>query len=152
MFLRKLKKEKSDSLEGTIIKNEDGDELKIEDKISDGTDITEEYMRNETYKIIRQIVNGLQERDKKIILLHFGFYNNKIHTQKEISDIMSISQSYVSRLITKIVKKLGQQLEQMGVIELRKEYKLKKDDFKKTNNQFVNSNIDIEIEIPNQLI
>ena len=152
MFLRKLKKEKSDSLEETIIKNEDGDELKIEDKISDGTDITEEYMRNETYKIIRQIVNGLPERDKKIILLHFGFYNNKIHTQKEISDIMSISQSYVSRLITKIVKKLGQQLEQMGVIELRKEYKVKKDDFKKTNNQFVNSNIDIEIEQPKQLI
>ena len=59
----------------------------------------------------------LPGRDREIIMLHFGFYNNKIHTQKEIADMMSISQSYVSRLITKIVKKLGIKLKKCGVIE-----------------------------------
>ena len=73
--------------------------------------------KNITYKIIREIVKELPSRDREIIMLHFGFYNNKIHTQKEIADMMSISQSYVSRLITKIVKKLGIQLKKCGVIE-----------------------------------
>ena len=118
MFLRKLKKDqKVDSLDKTITHDKEGKELKIEDTISDETDIVEDYEKNITYKIIREIVKELPGRDREIIMLHFGFYNNKIHTQKEIADMMSISQSYVSRLITKIVKKLGIQLKKCGVIE-----------------------------------
>lgn len=124
MFLRKLKKDQNvDSLDRTINHDKDGNELKIEDTISDETDIVEEYTDNETYQIIRQIVKDLPNRDREIIMLHFGFYNDKTHTQKEIADMMSISQSYVSRLITKIVKRLGQQLQQKGIIELRTEEK-----------------------------
>ena len=122
MFLRKLKKDQNvDSLDRTINHDKDGNELKIEDIIIDETDIVEEYTDNETHQIIRQIVKDLPDRDREIIMLHFGFYNDKTHTQKEIADMMSISRSYVSRLITKIVKKLGQQLQQKGVIELRME-------------------------------
>ena len=122
MFLRKLKKDQNvDSLDRTINHDKDGNELKIEDTIIDETDIVEEYTDNETHQIIRQIVKDLPDRDREIIMLHFGFYNDKTHTQKEIADMMSISKSYVSRLITKIVKKLGQQLQQKGVIELRME-------------------------------
>lgn len=122
MFLRKLKKAQNvDSLDRTIIHDKDGNELKIEYTIIDETDIVEEYTDNETHQIIRQIVKDLPDRDREIIMLHFGFYNDKTHTQKEIADMMSISRSYVSRLITKIVKKLGQQLQQKGVIELRME-------------------------------
>ncbi len=118
MFLRKLKKDqKVDSLDKTITHDKEGKELKIEDTISDENDIVEDYEKNITYKIIREIVKELPCRDREIIMLHFGFYNNKIHTQKEIADMMSISQSYVSRLITKIVKKLGIQLKKCGVIE-----------------------------------
>ena len=118
MFLRKLKKDqKVDSLDKTITHDKEGKELKIEDTISDENDIVEDYEKNITYKIIREIVKELPSRDREIIMLHFGFYNNKIHTQKEIADMMSISQSYVSRLITKIVKKLGIQLKKCGVIE-----------------------------------
>ena len=121
-FLRKLKKDQNvDSLDRTINHDKDGNELKIEDIIIDETDIVEEYTDNETHQIIRQIVKDLPDRDREIIMLHFGFYNDKTHTQKEIADMMSISRSYVSRLITKIVKKLGQQLQQKGVIELRME-------------------------------
>ena len=118
MFLRKLKKDqKVDILDKTITHDKEGKELKIEDTISDENDIVEDYEKNITYKIIREIVKELPSRDREIIMLHFGFYNNKIHTQKEIADMMSISQSYVSRLITKIVKKLGIQLKKCGVIE-----------------------------------
>ena len=114
MFLRKLKKDqKVDSFDKTITHDKEGKELKIEDTISDETDIVEDYEKNITYKIIREIVKELPDRDREIIMLHFGFYN----TQKEIADMMSISQSYVSRLITKIVKKIGIQLQNCGVIE-----------------------------------
>ena len=118
MFLRKLKKDqKVDSFDKTITHDKEGKELKIEDTISDETDIVEDYEKNITYKIIREIVKELPDRDREIIMLHFGFYNNEVHTQKEIADMMSISQSYVSRLITKIVKKIGIQLQNCGVIE-----------------------------------
>lgn len=118
MFLRKLKKEKKvDSLDKTIIRDKEGRELKIEDTISDETDIVGDYEKNITYKIIREIVNKLPDLDRKIIVLYFGFYNNEIHTQDEIADMMSISRSYVSRLITKIVKRIGVQLQKDDVIE-----------------------------------
>lgn len=124
MFLRKLKKyANDDSLDRTINHDKDGNELKIEDTLSDDTDIVEEYTDNETHRIIREIVKDLPDRDRKIIMLHFGFYNDETHTQKEIADMLSISQSYVSRLITKIVKRVGKILEDKGLIELRQKEK-----------------------------
>ena len=120
MFLRKSKKyENDDSLDKSINFNNDSDELKLEDTISDDTDIEEEYINNETNLIVRRIVNELPERDKKIIMLHFGFYNDKTYTQQEIAEMLSISRSYVAKLITMIVKRLGKKLEQEGSIELK---------------------------------
>ncbi|MDD6879334.1 MAG: sigma-70 family RNA polymerase sigma factor [bacterium] len=119
MFLRKIKKDQNVcSLNRIINHDKDGKELKIEDTISDKRDIVEEYEDNETYQIIRQIVEKLPNRDRKIIMLYFGFYNGKVHTQKEIADMMCISQPLVSKLITKILKRLAQQLKHKGVIEL----------------------------------
>ena len=118
MFLRKLKKDqKVDSLEKIITYDEEGKKVKIEDTISDETDIAEDYEKNIIYKIIREVVEELPDQEKEIIKLYFGFYNNEIHTQKEITDIMSISQSNVSKLVTKIVKKIAIQLKYRGVIE-----------------------------------
>ena len=120
MFLKKLKKDQNvDSLDKIINYYKDSDELKLKDTIKDETDMVDEYIDNETHEIIRQIVNDLPDCDREIIMLYFGFYNGKIHTQKEIADMMSTSQPHVSRLITKIVKRIGQQLQQKGIIELR---------------------------------
>lgn len=60
----------------------DGKELKLKDTISDKLDIVEEYEKKETYQIIREIVKELPNRDRKIIMLYFGFYDDKIYTQK----------------------------------------------------------------------
>ena len=118
VFLRKLKKDqKADSLDKIITCDKEGNEVKIEDTISDETDIAENYEKIITYKIIREVVQELPDRDREIIGLYFGFYNNEIHTQKEIADMMSISQSNISKSITKIVKKIGIQLKNLGVIE-----------------------------------
>lgn len=122
MFLRNLKKDQIvDSLDRTINYDKDGNELKIKDIISDETDLVDEYADNETCQILRQIIKNLPDRDREIIMLYFGFYNDKTHTQEEIADMMSISRPYVSFLISKSLKTLGQQLQQKGVIELRTE-------------------------------
>ena len=112
----------------TISYDKNGNELKIIDTISNKTDIVEDYTNNETYQAIRQLVNDLPNRDKEIIMLSFGFYGDKTYTQAEIANMLFISQSSISRLVKKIVKKLGQQLQEKGFIELRK----KEENFKQT--------------------
>jgi len=120
LFLRKLKNDQDvDSIEKVINSDNEGNELKIDSTICDEINIIDEYIDYETNQIIRQVVKDLPPRDREIIMLHFGFYNGKIHTQIEIAKMMSISQSYVSRLITKIVKRLREKLQENGVIELR---------------------------------
>ncbi len=76
-FLRKLKKSNNvDSLDTAVFYNEDGSEIKIEDQISDDTDLVDDNETAETLKIIREVVKDLPERDREIIMLHFGFYND----------------------------------------------------------------------------
>lgn len=126
MFLRKVKHDKNiDSIDKVLFYGKDGSELKLEDILSDDSDLVINHENSETYKIIRQLINQLPDRDKEIIMLHFGFYNDRIYTQKEIADKFHISQSYVSRVITKIVNKLGKQLESVRVTELNIKPKVK---------------------------
>ena len=116
IFLRDVAKNQNvDSLERAIKQDKEGNELKIEDTISDETDIVDEYEKDITCKIIREIIKELPDRDRKIIMLYFGFYN-KNYTQKEIAHIMLISQEYVSKLIRKNLKKIEEQLVKKDII------------------------------------
>lgn len=120
MFLRKAKKnELVGSFDAVISYNQKGEELKIEDILSDDTDIVEEYNNNETFYIIRELIKDLPERDREIVMLYFGFYNDKTYTQREIANMFSISQVSVSKVITKVVKQIRNQLEEKGIIELK---------------------------------
>lgn len=131
MFLRKIKKDQNvDSLNKQIKHDKEGRELKIEDIISDTSNIIEDYEKKITYKSIQEIIKKLPNRDKEIIILRFGFYNNEVHTQEEIANMMSISRSYVSRLIAKIVKRIGQELKKNGIIE-------KNTPIRSNNNQYI---------------
>ena len=135
MFLRKIKKDQNvDSLNKQIKHDKEGRELKIEDIISDTSNIIEDYEKKITYKSIQEIIKKLPNRDKEIIILSFGFYNNEVHTQEEIANMMSISRSYVSRLIAKIVKRIGQELKKNGIIELRSQ---KNTPIRSNNNQYI---------------
>lgn len=118
-FLRKLKKYQNVySLDRTSFQGNDESKIKLEDQISDDTDFVEDSEKAEMYKIIREIVKGLPEQSREIIMLYFGFYGDKIYTQKEIADKFNITQSYVSLLIKEKVKKIGKILESKGLIEL----------------------------------
>lgn len=127
-FLRKLKKYQNiniDSIDKIIDCDKDGFELKLNDILSDTTDITEEYEYNETCCIIRQAINGLPDRDRDIMTMYFGFRNNRTYTQDEISKKYNISQSYVSRVIIRNLAKVERKLINSGVIELSSKVKVK---------------------------
>lgn len=113
MFMRNGKKWINDySLEATINTDFDGKELKLEDVISDDScDLVLDYEKKEDYKIVRKIEEELPERERLIIMMYFGFIDNKLYNQEEISHKLNISQSYISRLITKILKKIKEKFE-----------------------------------------
>ena len=84
IFLRKLKKEQSViSLNDDIFIDKDNNNLKLEDILCNNTSLIEDYERLETIKLIRKMVDELPCRDREILILYFGFYDNRAYTQKE---------------------------------------------------------------------
>ena len=113
LFLRSLKKNQNvDSLNKVVKKDENGNEMTIEDTLMDKTDIIKEYEEKETYRIIRQLVSELPKKDREIVKLYFGF-SSDVHTQKEIANKLSIAQASVSNRIAKVVRNIGNQLQQI---------------------------------------
>ena len=106
------------SLDDTIYYDEKGNEIKLGDTIKDNTNIEEEYDELETYKIIRELINQLSERDRIIIMMNFGFYDDIVYSQKDIATLLNIPQSSFSRLKNKLVNYLGMRLEEEGIIAL----------------------------------
>ena len=118
MFLRKIKRHYNvGSIYDIIKKDKEGYGLKVEDTIIDDINIENECINNETNQIIRNLVNELPYRDREIIMMFFGFYNNHRYWQEEIAQKFNLSQSHVSRIITKTLKKLASKLKEEGIIE-----------------------------------
>ena len=119
VFLRKLKKHKNTvSLYETINYDENGNELKFCDIIHDDDNLEENYIDKETRNEIQEIVNNLPTLEREIIRLYYGFNNNRTYTQKEIAKKLNVSQSYVSRLIIRILNKIGFELISKGIVKL----------------------------------
>ena len=118
MFIRSLKKHQNiDSIDRTI-NYKDSNILNVSDIISDNIDIEKNYIDNETHQILRKEINNLQGRDKMVMILYFGFNTNKRYKQKEIADILNLSQSRVSRILKENIIKLRLKLEKLGIIEI----------------------------------
>ena len=65
----------------------------------------------------------MPSREKQIIIMYFGFYKDEIYTQKEIADKFGISQSYVSKLISKTVEKIGNKLKTQRLVDEKPYFK-----------------------------
>lgn len=108
MFLRKTSKTRVEvSLDEPLNVDWDGNALLLSDVI--GTDVDCVYNNVEASdekQILRRTFDKLPERERQIIELRFGLYGKDEMTQKEIADMMGISQSYISRLEKKIVDNL----------------------------------------------
>lgn len=109
MFLRKSKKNEVEiSLNTTFINKEK--QIPLQDiLIDDNINILLDYEERETKKELLEIIERLPENEKKVIKLFFGF-NGRICAQREIAEVLNVSQSYTSRLIKKALQKIQIQL------------------------------------------
>jgi RNA polymerase sporulation-specific sigma factor len=90
----------------------DGNELLLSDVL--GTDEDTVYKNieaSEDSKIIKEAISKLNKREQTIIKMRFGLDGKEEKTQKEVADILGISQSYISRLEKKIIKRLKREIE-----------------------------------------
>ena len=108
MFLRKNKRRKVEvSFEDSINLDSDGNELHLEDVLGTEDNVVEKAYEDELDKIIlEKEIEKLNERDKEILTLRYGLKNSEEYTQKEVADMLGISQSYISRIEKKTIKKL----------------------------------------------
>lgn len=113
MFLRKVSKQKVEvSLDEPLNVDGDGNELLLSDVIpTPEAHALDEVLKNEKEKIMYQAVENLKIREKEIIIMRFGLYNQESFTQKEVADKLGISQSYISRLEKKIMNHLKEEME-----------------------------------------
>lgn len=113
MFLRKVSKQKVEvSLDEPLNVDGDGNELLLSDVIpTPEAHALDEVLKNEKEKIMYQAVENLKMREKEIIIMRFGLYNQESFTQKEVADKLGISQSYISRLEKKIMNHLKEEME-----------------------------------------
>ncbi len=108
MFLRKNKKRLGEvSFEDSINFDSEGNELKIEDIYGTDEDIIHRCIESEEEeKLLVEEILKLNDRDKSIICKRYGLFGEKELTQKELANKMSISQSYISRIEKKVIRKL----------------------------------------------
>ena len=110
MYLRKTKKTKTDiSFEESLSFDSDGNELHLEDILGTEDNIVTKPLEDEYDKrVLREELDKLDDRDKEIMQMRYGLNGKDELTQKEVAKRLNISQSYISRIEKKVIKKLKQ--------------------------------------------
>lgn len=115
MYLRRSCKLKLEvSLDEPLNVDWDGNELLLSDILGTDADAIYRGIEDEVDKeLLSLAMKKLTPREKKIMELRFGLYGNREYTQKQVADMMGISQSYISRLEKHIIKLLKSEMLQM---------------------------------------
>lgn len=113
MYLRKSCNRRQDaSIDEPLNTDADGNELLLMDVLTgDQAEVGEELERSAECAALRGAVERLAPRERQIMELRFGLRDGVEHTQKEVADSIGISQSYISRLEKRIIKRLRSELE-----------------------------------------
>ena len=108
MYLRKNKKRRTEiSLEDALNYDAEGNELHLEDILGTEEDVVyKEFEQGINQKALEGELNMLNEREKQIMTLRYGLNNTDEFTQKEVATMLGISQSYISRIEKKVIKKI----------------------------------------------
>lgn len=109
MYLRKTKRKRTEvSFEDSLSFDSEGNELHLEDVLGTDDDIVTKPIEEELDKyMMYQEVSKLEDRDREIIELRYGLNGKKEMTQKEVANMLGISQSYISRIEKKVIKKIS---------------------------------------------
>lgn len=113
MYLRKSSNRRQDaSIDEPLNTDNDGNELLLMDVLtSDQPQVGEELERSAEHAALHRAVARLTPRERRIMELRFGLNCETEHTQKEVADQLGISQSYISRLEKRIIRRLRRELE-----------------------------------------
>ena len=108
MYLRKNKRIKAEvSIDASLSYDGEGNELHLEDVLGTDPDIVTRGIEEETErKIMINEVMHLKPRDRDIMILRYGLMGQEELTQKEVAEKLGISQSYISRIEKKVIKRL----------------------------------------------
>ncbi|MDD6094754.1 MAG: RNA polymerase sporulation sigma factor SigE [Clostridia bacterium] len=108
MYIRKNSGHRADvSIDEPLNTDWDGNELLLSDILGSDTDsVSQSLEKDEDERILRAAVAELDERERLIINLRYGLDGSREKTQKEVADMLGISQSYISRLEKKIISRL----------------------------------------------
>jgi len=112
MFLRKTYRIRQEvSLDEVLSIDSEGNEMVLADILtSEEEHIMDKMIRTEEVKNLYKAVDNLRPREKEIIVLRYGLYDSEPLTQKEVADLLGISQSYISRLEKRIIDKMRQEI------------------------------------------
>ena len=112
MYIRKIAGRRAEvSLDEPINTDWDGNELLLSDVLGTDGDIVMRPLEDDVdHQLLRQALGRLPEREKQIVSMRFGLGGRQEKTQKEVADIMGISQSYISRLEKRIMVRLRREI------------------------------------------
>ena len=115
MHLRKVSQYRAEiSIDEPLNVDWDGNELLLSDLLGTDEDIVCRDIENESERrLLREAVSRLNPRERQIMEMRFGLTDGHEKTQKEVADAIGISQSYISRLEKKIIKRLRAELEDL---------------------------------------
>ena len=113
MHLRKVNNSKIElSFDEPLSIDWDGNELTLSDVLgSEPDEISNDIEYNDEKKLLLKIVLTLPEKEQELMKKRFGILGEKEHTQKQLADVMGISQSYISRLEKKILDKIRTEMQ-----------------------------------------
>ena len=115
MFLRKNQNRRHElSIDEPLNTDYDGNELLLSDVLGTESDTVSRELESDAERgMVRRAVSRLEKRERLIMELRFGLGGRKEHTQKEVADIIGISQSYISRLEKRILRQLRVEMEEL---------------------------------------
>ena len=116
MYLRKNQNQRSEvSIDEPLNVDWDGNELLLSDILGTENDVIYRNIEDEVDRmLLSAAMDKLTPREKQIMIMRFGLNNEKEKTQKEVADMLGISQSYISRLEKRIIKRLKKEILRMN--------------------------------------
>ena len=112
MHLRKTYRQRQElSLDEVLSIDSEGNEMVLSDILPSNDDLAlNKIEKKEETENLYKALNKLRKREREIIILRFGLYDKEALTQKEVADLLGISQSYISRLEKRIFDKMRQEI------------------------------------------
>lgn len=116
MYLRKTSNQKAEvSFDEPLGSDWDGNELLLSDVLGTDEDLVMREIEDDVDRsLLRSAISTLSEREREIVTLRFGLNGREELTQKEVADLLGISQSYISRLEKRIIGRLKKEILRMS--------------------------------------